>query len=263
MSDDAPFRNKPTDPGHLDLSAEALEGMSADEQKEAMREWFNANYEDPVVRTPYESAEGGYIYIWGGPYDTGDVLGGRFGGLVPDEVIEDLVSDLEVDAYEWTSAPQASDYEQDDDEDPLPPSTPPEVRDRFNELISRHDEWNRANPIPVGDEEAARAEVLRRLDAADEALQALARLRRPGSENLPGIGHNGAPPDIVPAGAEAPDPPLPPEEAKDATVAISAARAEIKMAEPSVPILELARAKLGGAVKATAIVDCEKPQLGD
>ena len=27
------------------------------------------NFEDPANETPYESSEGGYIYIWGGPYD--------------------------------------------------------------------------------------------------------------------------------------------------------------------------------------------------
>lgn len=48
--------------------------MSREEQIETMRAWFLESYEDPVERTPYESREGGYIYIWGGPYYAHDEL---------------------------------------------------------------------------------------------------------------------------------------------------------------------------------------------
>ncbi|MET3972872.1 hypothetical protein ABIB94_007871 [Bradyrhizobium sp. JR7.2] len=44
--------------------------MRKDQKREVMIQWFSANYEDPAVSTPYESAEGGYQYIWGGPYET-------------------------------------------------------------------------------------------------------------------------------------------------------------------------------------------------
>jgi len=33
-----------------------------------MADWFLANFENPAECTPYESAEGGYQWIWGGPY---------------------------------------------------------------------------------------------------------------------------------------------------------------------------------------------------
>ena len=47
----------------------SLEGLDREARIEAMVEWFGDNFEDPAQETPYESAEGGYIYIWGGPYD--------------------------------------------------------------------------------------------------------------------------------------------------------------------------------------------------
>jgi len=43
-----------------------------------MHEWFLANYEDPANGVPYESREGGYQYIFGGPYDPMDVLQDEF-----------------------------------------------------------------------------------------------------------------------------------------------------------------------------------------
>lgn len=79
-----------------------FEDMSREEQIETMRSWFLENYEDPVERTPYESSEGGYIYIWGGPYDAHEELS-VFGGYVPDDVIEELAHDLSMDCPEWTS----------------------------------------------------------------------------------------------------------------------------------------------------------------
>lgn len=93
-----------------DIPLSDFKEMSEEEQVEAMRAWFFENYEDPAHRTPYESREGGYIYIWGGPYDAHEELS-IFYGYVPDEVIEDLAHDLSMDCPEWTSAEKPSDYE--------------------------------------------------------------------------------------------------------------------------------------------------------
>jgi hypothetical protein len=48
---------------------DGIEDASKEDQMELMEEWFRKHFEDPAERTPYESAEGGYIYIWGGPFD--------------------------------------------------------------------------------------------------------------------------------------------------------------------------------------------------
>ena len=85
-----------------DLTRTELERAGRDVQLEVMRTWFHQSFEDPVENTPYESAEGGYIFIWGGPYDPHDELSDEFGGVVPDDVIDELAESLFAIAPEWT-----------------------------------------------------------------------------------------------------------------------------------------------------------------
>ena len=62
-------------------SSEDLRPLPIEEQKNIMRNWFLESFEDPVRRTPYESAEGGYIYILGGPFYPRDELFLILGGV--------------------------------------------------------------------------------------------------------------------------------------------------------------------------------------
>lgn len=80
-------------------------------QLEMMREWFFTHFEDPAERTPYESREGGYIWIWGGPYDAREELESEFSGVVPDGVIEELANELSSDCWEWAPTPSREDYD--------------------------------------------------------------------------------------------------------------------------------------------------------
>lgn len=50
---------------------------------EELVEWFFENYEDPANGVPYESAEGGYQYVFGGPYDAREALESRFPNVSP------------------------------------------------------------------------------------------------------------------------------------------------------------------------------------
>jgi hypothetical protein len=73
-----------------------------EEQFEAMRKWFHARYEDPVNETPYDSEEGGYQFIWGGPYDPREEIQERFSHVVSFEVMEKLIDELLQEAGdEW------------------------------------------------------------------------------------------------------------------------------------------------------------------
>jgi hypothetical protein len=74
--------------------ASKLKTLSQEKQVEAMRSWFYDNYAAPDD-LPYDSSEGGYQWIWGGPYDAKDALDVEFSGLVSDEVLEALISELE------------------------------------------------------------------------------------------------------------------------------------------------------------------------
>ncbi len=67
-----------------------------------MRTWFYQNYEDPVELCPYESAEGGYQYIYGGPYEANEELSSEFGGVVDDDVIEELSDELDDVTPYWS-----------------------------------------------------------------------------------------------------------------------------------------------------------------
>ena len=84
-------------------------------QIEAMRQWFYARYEDPAQQTPYSSEEGGYIFVYGGPYDPNDVIQERFSHVVPYEVMGKLIDELWQEVgNEW--APTESEFEYYDDE---------------------------------------------------------------------------------------------------------------------------------------------------
>lgn len=90
-----------------------IRAAEADLQKEALRQWFTTRYWDPANETPYDSEEGGYIYVWGGPYEAGDELHSRFSGLVSEEVIEEVVEDLQSDGtYEWAPIHTEPDYDE-------------------------------------------------------------------------------------------------------------------------------------------------------
>lgn len=78
---------------------------------EEMIHWFRERYEDPAERTPYETAEGGYIWIWGGPYDAADVLESEFGVRYPEARIAEAVGELEQDCFEWAPVPTEDDYD--------------------------------------------------------------------------------------------------------------------------------------------------------
>lgn len=86
--------------------------MDHDEQVDIMEAWFRAHYEDPAERMPYESAEGGYIWLDGGPFDPREQLEVEFGGRVPDEVIEELAERLSSEMPDWARIADDDFYEE-------------------------------------------------------------------------------------------------------------------------------------------------------
>lgn len=77
-------------------------GFDADENIERMVEWFRANFEDPANSLPYESKEGGYQWLFGGPYDAGEELSSAFPDA-DDERIDGAVERLQRGGVlEWT-----------------------------------------------------------------------------------------------------------------------------------------------------------------
>jgi len=87
------------------LEQEFLKTLSLDKQYEYMRDWFYSNYENPVEHCPYISAEGGFQYIWGGPYEAHPVLWNAFADAVPPKLIEKLADELDSECEEWSGKP--------------------------------------------------------------------------------------------------------------------------------------------------------------
>ncbi|MEV5418635.1 MULTISPECIES: hypothetical protein [Streptomyces] len=65
-----------------------------------MVDWFFENYEDPANGVPFDSGEGGYQYVLGGPYDARDVLANQFPDASAEDV-DDAVLLIESDGHEW------------------------------------------------------------------------------------------------------------------------------------------------------------------
>ena len=89
----------------------ALKRLGRERQKEYMRYWFRRNFEDPANETPFSREDGGYLYIWGGPYNARDELYKEFGNLVPEGRIEDIAAEVEHDgSYDWAPGPDHPDH---------------------------------------------------------------------------------------------------------------------------------------------------------
>ncbi len=95
--------------GAMEIRMMDLTEMDAGDQLKLMREWFLANYEDPANSLPYESREGGYIWIDGGPYDPHEELHDKFGEFVPEKVIETLGDELFAECHQWAAQIDPSD----------------------------------------------------------------------------------------------------------------------------------------------------------
>jgi hypothetical protein len=59
-----------------------------------MKAWFLARYCDPAEETPYNSREGGYLFVHGGPYHPGEEISERFSVFASDEAIQAITEEL-------------------------------------------------------------------------------------------------------------------------------------------------------------------------
>lgn len=97
-------------PDGSSISELDLPDAEEETQVAAMRSWFFENYQNPAEETPYDSGEGGYIYLYGGPFNAKEELMSRFEGVVPDEVIEKLGNELAKESWEWEGRERYDDY---------------------------------------------------------------------------------------------------------------------------------------------------------
>ncbi|HBC3496598.1 TPA: DUF4935 domain-containing protein [Vibrio parahaemolyticus] len=74
---------------------------------QTMKGWFYARFKNPVECCPFESKEGGYQYIWGGPFDAEEELFNEFSGDIDERYIMKAVNEIEEDCTEWSGYPTA------------------------------------------------------------------------------------------------------------------------------------------------------------
>lgn len=71
-----------------------------DPTSEDLVRWFFENYEDPANGVPYDGSEGGYQYVFGGPFDPREVLHEEFPN-VNDETILHAAERIYGLGFEW------------------------------------------------------------------------------------------------------------------------------------------------------------------
>jgi len=123
------------------ITRSQLKRAGRNRQKEYISHWFYRNFEDPTQETPYNSEEGGYLFIWGGPYNAHEELSDEFGALVPERRIQEIADEIENEdgINDWAPGPdhpgtkeREEDFYRDLDE--LEDETPSET-DRLNQVI--------------------------------------------------------------------------------------------------------------------------------
>jgi hypothetical protein len=76
--------------------------LGREKQKEYMVHWFQGLFCDPAHETPYIGNEGGYQYVWGGPYSASEELYEEFGLIATEEAILEAIDEIESDGIvEW------------------------------------------------------------------------------------------------------------------------------------------------------------------
>lgn len=211
-------------------SKSQIERLPTQQQIKLIVDWFHSLYEDPAVRTPFETAEGGYQWVWGGPYDAREEVGDNFWHVASQEIIDAAVTQITRDGlYDWAPKEKPEDYADLEE----PDFTPPEGSlaglagsnfstdnfSRFTFQATAHSSIKRP-----GTHEEFRVEVLAALAQADAALQRV-------DSGLPPRNHNN-PPELVEPDA------LAPREIQITINIISEVRSEANRSEPSADALQ-------------------------
>lgn len=148
----------------------------ADVPSDEMKEWFYSSYEDPAQSLPYNSREGGYQWIRGGPSTALEALEEEYGKRYAFEILEKVAEEIEDESgglTEWSPVDDIDEFDRDESEFEVP--TPEERR-------------------------AAAERVRRSADELEALLAPLIEIQRENQalegDGLAGIGHNG-PPDPI------------------------------------------------------------------
>ena len=134
MSEPRPFLE---DGSQFGISREAFEEMDEDEQRESMLQWFHQNFEDPVNGNAlWDGETKEYVYLWGGPYDAQEQLWDKFGDIVSEALIDEVVREIQRDGIvDWAPGSNSPFYEH---EEPPEPEEPPSLEIYSDEPSDRY-----------------------------------------------------------------------------------------------------------------------------
>lgn len=194
-----------------ELSEDAVRELDDDAKRQYMEAWFRHYFEDPAHSLPYVSAEGGYQWVTGGPYDAREKLYEEFEGAVSEELIEQVAQHLDGYGHEW--APSANHPDRSDER--REPEEPEQWDPDLDDIIEELEAGAEVHPDEPGS--ALRASVLERLDALEAAVAELGH---------GGMGHN-----RPPEGLEDVEP-IPPQQLDEIAKDIALIREEIAKPQP-------------------------------
>jgi hypothetical protein len=169
--------------GFSGFTASAMRRMRKAKKIDAMVQWFGGHFEDPVERLPYITAEGGYQWIYGGPYDASEEIQGEFYDVVDFDTMMEAVEQVQEEGlFGWAPKSDPSDYEEEPEDD--------EAR---GPIVDGDGERPPVVEAAAPPEPVARAEVLRRLDELEALIIPLVAepIVRPAM-----MGHNQPPEDL-------------------------------------------------------------------
>lgn len=90
-----------------------LKHAAREDQVIAVREWFTDRFCNPAEELPYNSREGGYLYINGGPYSPEEEILQRFENIVSSDVLEEVITELECEVgSEWAPIIKKFEYDE-------------------------------------------------------------------------------------------------------------------------------------------------------
>jgi len=231
---------------YIGLTRSQLGRASKATQIEYMTAWFRTYFEDPAHEMPHITREGGYQYIWGGPYDAADELGSEFGGLIPDDRIEAAVNEVHSDGtFDWAPTSRHPNRQESEREYQFEEEVPVPTLDERLATIEQMLESGVRPTYGTAHERALRVTIIENINI----FQALARKPKPGAYGKPG--HNGPPVD---------DPELD-EQLDEALKATEKLKDELARPEPEAPrISQSAKilrnvAKFIGAIIAGKVVE--------
>jgi len=72
---------------------------------EEIASWFLAHYEHPANSCPHDSREGGFQYIYGGPYDATEEITSNY--AITERQLADVLRTIgDEDVIEWSGTPE-------------------------------------------------------------------------------------------------------------------------------------------------------------